>query len=224
MGRSSSQDVRKIPIVSKNSLGKKQHWHSDAKRIEAVTTYLVLGKANLVGAAIGVPEGTIRQWKTQPWWKELEFQIQTESDQELDHKLSNRIEKALDLVNDRLDNGDFQYDPIKGQFIRRPVGARDGWKIASEMIDKRWIIRKLPKEQSSQEAVGDILKGLANEFADMAKKRLKERVVDGQVLSVQEERLNGTVTFKEELPVGVPELPGQTRTDSEPVSAKSSTE
>jgi len=196
--------------VTTNSMGKTVKWHSDAKRIEAVTTYLVLGKASLVGAAIGVPEGTIRQWKTQPWWSELTLQIQTESDQELDSKLAKRIDKALDLVNDRLDNGDFQYDPKTGQFIRRPIGGKDGWKIASEMIDKRWIIRKQPKEQSSQEAIGDILKNLANEFADMAKKRLKERVIDG------------TVTFKEELPDGVQELSELSGTDSQPIPSEPS--
>jgi hypothetical protein len=197
---------------SKNSLGKYKKHHSEAKRVEAVTTYLVLGKATLVGAALGIPEGTIRQWRTQPWWKELEMQIQTESDQELDHKLAKRIDKALELVNDRLDNGDFQYDPKTGQFVRRPVGARDGWKIASEMIDKRWILRKQPKEQSSQEAVGDILKNLASEFAEMAKRKLTERVINGSAVEI-----------KEELPVGVPELPRETGTNSEPIRAEPST-
>jgi hypothetical protein len=63
-------------------------WWSDAKRIEVVTTWLALGKIPLVAACTGVTEGTIRQWRTQPWWKELELSIQTESDQELDAKLA----------------------------------------------------------------------------------------------------------------------------------------
>ena len=197
--------------VSKNSLGKAVKWHSDAKRIEAVTTYLVLGKANLVGAAIGVPEGTIRQWRTQPWWDELVQQIQTESDQELDAKLTKRIEKALDLVNDRLENGDFQYDPRTGSFIRRPVGARDGWRIASEMVDKRWIIRKIPKERGSQEAIGDILKNLAQEFATMAKKRMQVYT------EVVVEETSGPEQIQTQLPSRVQELPIQTGTNSQPL-------
>ena len=149
---------------------------NDNKRIEAVTTYLILGKMPLVAQTIGVPLPTLKLWKQQPWWKDLEFEIQTENDTELDAKLAKRIEKALDLVNDRLENGDFQYDPKTGQFVRRPVNIRDGWKVANEMIDRRWLIRKQPKDATSQEAIGDILKNLAKEFAEMAMKRVKPKL------------------------------------------------
>lgn len=160
--------------------------YPEAKKIDAVTTYLILGNAALTAKTIGVPLITLRYWRQQPWWKELELEVQTESDQQLDSKLSKRIEKALDLVNDRLDNGDFQYDPRTGSFIRKPVNIRDGWKVANEMIDRRWLIRKQPKDQTSQEAVGDILKNLANEFAQMARKRVSERVIDADVVVVDE--------------------------------------
>lgn len=192
----------------RNSHEKKVKWHSDAKKIEAVTTWLVLGKSNLVAAAVDVPEGTIRQWRTQPWWNELVAQIQIESDQELDAKLAHRIDKALALINDRLENGDFLYDPKTSAFIRKPLGARDVWRIGNEMIDKRWLIRKLPKEQNSQEAVGDILKNLANEFAQMAKKRVKE------TLDVSTRPEPVETTNVEELQERVSELPGETPANS----------
>ena len=151
-------------------------WWSDAKRLEVVTTWLVLGKIPLVSATTGVPEGTIRQWRTQPWWKEIEVSVQTETDQELDAKLAKRIDKALDLVLDRLEHGDYLYDPKTGQFVRKPVSMKDTWKVSTEMIDKRLLIRKQPKDQASQEAVGDILKNLAQEFAKMARKKIKEEI------------------------------------------------
>ena len=154
-----------------------EHW-SDNKRIEVVTTYLILGKIPLVEAATGVPPGTIRRWKTEPWWLELVTQIQADADQELDTKLAKRIDKALEIVNDRLENGDFQYDPKTGAFVRKPVGLRDTWRVTSEMVDKRMLLRKQPKDTTSQEAVGDILKNLAREFADMAKRRLTEKVIE----------------------------------------------
>ncbi len=181
-------------------------WWSDAKRLEVVTTWLVLGKIPLVSATTGVPEGTIRQWRTQPWWKEIEISVQTETDQELDAKLAKRIDKALDLVMDRLENGDYLYDPKTSTFIRKPVSMKDTWKVSTEMIDKRLLIRKQPKEQASQEAVGDILKNLAKEFADMARKKVKE---------------NGTITSAPgsdaELREGVQELSGDAGTDPQPV-------
>lgn len=153
---------------------KKGEWWSDAKRIEVVTTWLALGKIPLVAACTNVSEGTIRQWRTQPWWREIEISVQTETDQELDAKLAKRIDKALDVIWDRLENGDFIYDPKTSKFERKPVSMKDTNKVMVDMVDKRLLIRKQPKEQQSQEAVNDILKNLAKEFETMAKKKLKE--------------------------------------------------
>lgn len=175
-------------------------WWSDAKRIEVVTTWLALGKIPLVSACTGVTEGTIRQWRTQPWWRELELSIQTETDQELDAKLAKRIDKALDVIWDRLEHGDFLYDPKTGEFIRKPVGMKDVNKVMVDMMDKRLLIRKQPKDQQSQEAVADILKNLAREFSQMAKARVKD----------------ATESLKEELHPGVRELPGEAGTDQKP--------
>ena len=154
-------------------------WWSDAKRVEVVASYLILGKAPLVEAVTGVPAGTIRQWKTQPWWTELVDQIQTEDDQELDTKLTSRINKILVLVEDRIDNGDWIFDSKTGEIIRKPVSLKDGWKAGREMVDVRMLLRGKPKEKVNQEAVADILKNLATEFASMAKRKVKE-VINAQ--------------------------------------------
>src|SRR5437867_4479100 len=126
---------------------KDNEWWSEAKRIEVVTSFLVLGKMPLVASVTGVPIGTIRRWRYEPWWTELVDQIQTESDQELDAKLETRISKVLDLVNDRLDNGDFMYDPRTGEFVRRPVSIKDGWTVGRDMLDLRSKIRGQKREK-----------------------------------------------------------------------------
>lgn len=153
---------------------KEGEWWSDAKRIEVVTTWLALGKIPLVAACTGVPEGTIRQWRQQPWWKETEISVQTETDQELDAKLAKRIDKALDVIWDRLENGDFMFDPKSGDFMRRPVSMKDTNRVMVDMEDKRLLLRKQPREVQSQQAVADILKNLAAEFASMAKKKVQD--------------------------------------------------
>ena len=206
-------------------------WWSDKKKIEVVTSWLILGNIVLVAGVTGVPEGTLRRWKAQPWWKDLELQIQTETDQELDAKLGKRIEKALELVNDRLENGDFLYDPKTGQFVRKPVSLKDGWKVASEMVDKRFILRKQPKEATSQEAIGDILKNLAKEFAEMAKKKVTKSLSDSEAplpgrdmqTGTNSENIDAQESSQPELQIGVRELPGEALSDSEPLKAESST-
>jgi hypothetical protein len=189
--------------------------HSENKRIEAVTTYLILGKLPLVASTIGVPLATLKAWKTSQWWHDLVAEIQIESDVDLDVKLAKRIDKALELVNDRLDNGDYLYDPKTGSFIRKPVNIRDGWKVASEMIDRRWLLRKQPKDVTSQEEIGAILKNLATEFADMARKRVNEKIIEGEVVDVTESE-------QTELQEGVRQLPRDAGADSEPVEPQQS--
>ena len=162
---------------------KNQTW-SDAKRIEACTAYLALGNAGLVEVATGVPSGTVRQWKTQPWWKELVDQIQTESDQQVDTKLGSLVEKALVAVNDRLENGDFMWDSRNSEFVRKPVSLKDSWKVSAEMLDKRWLIRDRPDTKVDTEAVSDILTKLAHDFAGMARKKVKENLDGPEEVSI----------------------------------------
>ncbi len=190
-------------------MGKPRHilgeWHSDQKKVEACTAYLVLGKAPLVEQVTGVPAGTIRRWKGEPWWEDLVAQIQTEDDQELDGKLANRINKALDIVDDRLSSGDFMFNPRTGGFTRRPVALKDTWKVTKEMVDLRQHIRKNAPKSASQETADHILKNLANEFATMARRRLTEKVIDVDA---------------PELQIGIPELSGETNSDQETGSAE----
>ena len=188
-----------------------KNW-SDKKRIEAVTAYLTLGNAAYVEIATGVPAGTVRQWKTQPWWKELVSQIQTEADQELDTKLSKLMEKTLSVVNDRIENGDFFWDSKNSKFVRKPVSLKDSWKVSTEMIDKRWIIRDRPETKVDTEAVSDILVKLAQDFAGMAKKKVG-LALQGEDLKM--EKLDGEEQIESELQEGVRELSGQAGTDQE---------
>ena len=177
-------------------------WWTDGKKIEVVTAYLVLGKAPMAEAVTGVPAGTIRRWKREQWWDDLVNQIQLEDTQELDAKLTSRLNKALDIVNDRLDSGDFMFDPKSGEFRRRPVSLKDTWTVGREMVDLRAKLRKEPKERKSEEAVGDILKNLAKDFAAMAKKEVREHAA--------------------KLQIGVPELSGEPGTDQEAQLAEQS--
>lgn len=164
---------------------RKGEWHSDADKIKVVTAYLVLGKAPLVEATTGVPAGTVRRWKMEPWWGELVQQIQSEDTQELDAKLSTVLTKTLAVLDDRLERGDFVFNPRTGEWDRRPVSMKDTWKVTKEAVDLREFLRRKPRDVANQEAVTDILKNLASEFATMAKRRLSEKVIEGEVVDAE---------------------------------------
>ncbi len=191
----------------------KSPW-SDATKIQVVTAYLTLGKAPLVEALTGVPRQTIRLWKTQPWWGEMVREVQTEENQEVDARLSKIINKTLDVVDDRLEKGDWILDSRLGQAIRVPVKLRDASATARDLFQQRDKIRNAPVAREREEAQADRLLKLAEQFAEFAKavRPQKEIEIEGEVIddAVHEER-------KEGLQDGVREISLQTVPDKEQV-------
>lgn len=137
------------------------------KKIEVVSQYLVLGNMSLVSAVTGVNHQLIREWKGQPWWKEVEAQVRATENLQMDNKLSKIVDKSLDAVLDRVENGDFVYDNKSGQIKRKPVNMRDVAKVSVDLLSKRELLRgnATERKEVTQVSVADQLKELALEFA-----------------------------------------------------------
>jgi len=163
-----------------------KHW-DDKKKVEVVTTYLATGKYALVEAITGVPRATIQAWKRSPWWPDLVNEIQTESDQELDSKLQKIVDKSLDVVLDRIENGDFVLNSKTGEVTRIPTKLKDVHRVSVDLIDKRDLIRNRERVKVEVLVVEDYLKKLALQFANFVKKQLPQ-AIEGESLAVHEER------------------------------------
>jgi hypothetical protein len=146
-----------------------------------------------------------------PWWSEMVDQIQTESNQELDTKLTNIIDRSLEAVNERIEGGEFILDSRTGTVKRIPVKLKDVHRVAVDLLDKRDLLRLKPHERMEQAATVDILKKLATQFAAWAKNNIKEpRVVEGVVLSaIHDEREEG-------LREGIQQVPQPSETEGKP--------
>lgn len=169
----------------------KERW-SDKTKVQAVTLYLTLGKLPAVVENTGIPLETLRTWKRTPWWKDIESQIRTEDNQSLDTKLSKTIDRALDIVVDRLENGDYYIDK-SGKVKRTPVRMREAGKLMSDIIDKRSLIRKEPTkvQQEKQESINERLLSLAEQFAAIAlgKDPTKtEKIIEGELVNAVYDR------------------------------------
>lgn len=152
---------------------------SEAKRIEVATAHAMGLKAPMIEAATKVPTQTIRHWRLQDWFKDLVDEIRREDDHEVDAKLTKIVGKSLDAVVDRLENGDFMFNPKQGKFVRRPVYARDVTRIADIMFDKRNLLRGKPTSISGkQEQISDRLVKLAIEF----ERFVKAKTIEGEVI------------------------------------------
>ena len=167
------------------------------KKIEVVSQFLVLGNMKIVAAATGVSYDVVREWKTQPWWSELEGEIRQSQNIEMDTKLSRIVEKSLDATLDRVENGDFVYNNKTGTLDRKPVALRDVARVSVDILSKRELLRgnATERKETTTTSIGEQLKLLAAEFA---KWQVKEQPEVIELIEVEdaiyEERKEGLQT------------------------------
>ena len=173
-----------MPTLKVTNLAKKHKpnttWSMEA-RIQAVSQYLVLGNMALVSATTGIPHQLLRGWKAQPWWKDLEAQVRATENIQTDSKLTKIVDKSLDAVIDRLENGEFFYNKKTGMVMRQEASLRDVAKVGVEFLTKRELLRgnATERKETTQVSVAEQLKELALEFSKWSgKKQPLEVVVD----------------------------------------------
>ena len=138
--------------------------YTDKEKMEAACAFAVTGNSRRVAELTKIPEGTIRAWKTTEWWNDLQSRIIREQDEELDTKLTKLIDKAVGEVNDRLEEGDYVYNPKLDKLIRKPVNAKDLAITSAVLVDKRQLLRGQPTSRVEKVSQDETLLKLADEF------------------------------------------------------------
>lgn len=173
------------------------HW-KESKRIEVVTMYLSIGSLTETSKITGVPLPTLEGWKRQDWWKELVDKIQSDEDQKIDAKTSKIIDKALEQLLDRIENGEHIYDQKTGKIKRAPAKLRDLNTAFTTILDKRQLLRNKPTKIVEQHSTAAQLQNLAESFAKFVQKKTEElpdrHLIEGDTV-VQNE--DGTYILKE---------------------------
>jgi len=184
--------------TKKTKAGQPGHW-SENKRIEAVTTYLSTGNLTESARMLGIPVKTVQQWKVSEWWKELEKQIRSEEEQELDAKLTKIIDKTLEKLVDSIENGEHIYDQRTGKIKRMPAKMRDLNNAFNTILDKRQLIRKQPTKIVEQTSTATQLQQLADSFAKFVQKKVDDlpdmHYIEGETVIQQ---ADGTYAISEE--------------------------
>lgn len=179
--------LKQITLRNRTKVHRKHTTWPIEKKIEVVSQFLVLGNMKLVAATTGVSHDLIRQWKTQPWWAELEAEIRQTQNIEMDTKLSKIIDKSLDAVMDRLENGEYIVDHKTGQIKRKPASLRDTARVTVDILSKRELLRgnATERKEVSTISVQEQLKMLAAEFGKWQGKPPAE-IVDAEFREVVE--------------------------------------
>ena len=199
LGRLRRTIIGKFVYIKNNKTKAHQlgHW-KEAKRIEVVTLFLSIGSMTEVAKITGVPYPTIEGWRRQDWWKELVEKMQAEDDQKLDAKTTKLIDKALEQLMDRIENGEHIYDQKTGKVKRMPAKLRDLNTAFNTILDKRQLLRNKPTKIVEQHSTAAQLQNLAESFAKFVQKKTEElperHYIEGDTV-VQNE--DGTYELKE---------------------------
>lgn len=171
----------------------KAQWGEDQK-LQAVATYVMTGNLKEVCLVTSIPYDTLKWWKEKDWWKELVLQIRDEDVQALDSNLQRVIGKALSTLEDRLDKGDYQYDPKTGKPVRIPIKAHIALKATTELLTKQDKIRDKPKQKELENTIDARLLKLAEEFSKFSKARTIDVISNNQPkISLEQETVQEPV-------------------------------
>ena len=170
-----------------NGAVKQDRW-STKQKYQAVVVYKMCGSLKATAQSTGIPYPTIRKWHIEDWWKEVESDIVNQSRTKISVSLQKIVDKALSIVQDRLENGDFFFDQKAQTLIRRPLSGNSANQILKDSVDKYVLLEKLKNEEKqieTKEKFEDRLIQLSTEFKKFANsKTIEAEVVD----AIPEER------------------------------------
>ncbi len=158
------------PTGKRRSVEKKGFRWSDSQKIEAVQTYLILGSLKLTAGALKIPFDTLKLWKSSQWWKDLIEELRIQDDLQLSNRLKKIISRSYDVLEDRLEHGDFVFDQKTGEMRRKPVSMRDATKVAVDLSETRQelVDRHLGGQSVTEDKIEKTLNELAQKFAEIA--------------------------------------------------------
>jgi hypothetical protein len=180
-------------ITGQTRLRRNPNYWPEEKKLEVATLYAAgVVNSTELERLTAVPATAVREWRTTEWWPELLERIHASIDEEVVSKLTNIVDKALDVVQDRLINGEYmtktRTDKITGEVTqtvtRKPVSMRDATAVAHTVVDKRQLLRGKPTSRAEKVTVNSRLEQLAAEFQKFA----QAKEIQGEVVNEIETR------------------------------------
>ena len=138
------------------------------QKTDACALYCVYGDVDQVSELTGIDPKFLRQWRDEPWWSEIQKKVFIEQNEKLASRISGVLDRSLDHLVDRLDNGDYLWDVRKSKLVRKPVDTKVLSNLFNNLITRRQLIRGEPTSITTQVAVDDRLKLLADQFQKFA--------------------------------------------------------
>lgn len=156
------------PVI-KSGRKEGQNW-PDSVKVRLIQEWLRTGNLTKACKLCRVPYMTALDWKKTEWWKDLSERYRDELDLRLSSKIDVIVEKAVEEIYERVQNGEHILDSKTGDVIRIPPKSRDLAAISKFLTDRQDILIKRKKvESNNTETVKDKLDRIANQFASFVK-------------------------------------------------------
>lgn len=153
--------------------------HTPDTKVHAVVAYIVTGSFAEASRFTTVPATTIMDWrKNSGWWPTVAKYVQLARQEELDTQLSGVIHKSMELVQDRLEDGDYKYNPKLDKLVRVPMSARDAAAIADRTIHNRNLLRGDPTSRTETSTLAEQIAELKEQFKSFG---AEAKLVEGEV-------------------------------------------
>ena len=164
-------DDQEIILSKKRGPGFKfsnPNYYNLEQKTDACALYCVYGNVDEVSDMTGIPPKILREWKDEPWWAEIQKKVFVEQNEKLASRINGVLDKSLEHLVDRLDNGDFLWDVRKSKLVRKPVDTKVLGTLFNNLVHRRQLIRGEPTNITTQVAVDDRLRLLASQFEKFA--------------------------------------------------------
>lgn len=149
------------------------------KRMECVSRYMLLGNMRVVSEQTGVGYDTLIEWKKSDWWPDLVEQLRRQKKAKTSDSITKIVEQSLDIMQDRLENGDPFFNQKTGKVEYKPVSVKDATTIASSLLQRQLQLEELAQKHEVQaDTVQETLSLLAKEFKKWNKSSSTEVIED----------------------------------------------
>ena len=156
--------------------------YSWTDKTKAVQLFILTGNLRLVAEQTSIPYNQLYDWKKEEWWASLVEELRVAAKAKRGTQLSNIVDTSLDLVQDRLENGDWIYDQKAGKLVRKPVSLKDVTAVANGLMDKQIQMEALAdRADQNKTTVQETLNMLAKEFQKLTRNQQKATAIDVEV-------------------------------------------
>ncbi len=172
--------VQELSVLPSNG---RYTWEQKA---DAAQRWNQTGNMRLVSEMTGVPYDTLMDWKKSTWWSSILDELKIAKKAKQGSKIEELVGSSLELLKDRIENGDWILNNKTGEMVRKPISLRDMGNVVNALMTRQLQMEELAERmEHKKETVQETLSMLAKEFAKMSRLQQKKEAIDVEVIDAK---------------------------------------